>query len=196
MDETEHQRSMLMSYTQKRFSKASALTPFVIGWSQERNALYEANHKKPKTNQLTLWVQDFKLNLVNAGKIVIPRNTIIPTIVDNQLSQSVLNFQTGPLLQMGSGHVTFDFLLPNIEGAAYSKLEIDAEPNNEVKVELWNAQTQLWESIQLGAKTDKNEQQTSAYLLENKKIRMKATTIRENTMFRLPTVALEGAVKP
>jgi hypothetical protein len=195
-DNNLHQRSVLLSYLQKQLNQSGSLKPLVLGWSREQGDLFQINKKMPKLEQLTLWTQELTLNFVSNGHVYIPEYALVPTITENNLQHGMFEFQNGPFLQMGQGNFTFEFRLPTIREASFEQLNIQSEPNSDVTVQIWNGLTQEWDPLVLGQLVTMNEQKLTPYLLVGSTIRMKASTVQNSAMFRLPTVALEGTVKP
>ncbi|MEW9701636.1 hypothetical protein [Paenibacillus sp. SI8] len=192
-----HQRSLLDAYLFDKAKLTGGFEPMILGWMKDNTPLALASGKKLPAEQLTLVVQHMKMDYVATdGKIVLPSSLLVPEITDNHLKVSSFNFQNGPYMQMGEGEITFDYKLPAIVGAAYQKMNIQSEPNKDVNVEIWNAQSKAWETLDLKPNMDFEEEKLQTYLLEGNSIRMKASTLQNNTMFRIPGVSMEGRVKP
>ncbi|GGI43408.1 hypothetical protein GCM10008018_01920 [Paenibacillus marchantiophytorum] len=196
LDNGRHQRALLNTFMQRNFKVAGGFTPMIIGWFRDQTSLPITSSGSVPTEQLTLVSQEMKLNYVTSdGRIVIPSKAIVPTLADNHLKMSALQFRDGPFMQMGGGDVTLVYTLPPLSGANYQKMEMTGDPNPEVTLELWNAQTNAWEPLAMKASQSWEGDKLQPYITEGKSIRMKATTILNNTMFRMPSVSLEGSVK-
>ncbi|MBP1961432.1 hypothetical protein [Paenibacillus aceris] len=196
LDTNLHQRSLLSSYLNRKGNYSGGITPMVIGWMKDQSSITLTSGGSIPIEQLTLVSQDMKFNYVTPeGKIVIPSTALIPALIDNHLRMSSIQFQNGPFMQMGSGDVTLDYQLPNLAGASYQTMEMTADPNPDVTTELWNSETKAWEAITLQSFQSWEGEKLQPFLIEGKSIRMKVTTVQNNTMFRMPAVSLEGAVK-
>lgn len=168
----------------------------IIGWVREQTSINLSSSGSIPTEQLSLIAQDMKINYVTPeGKIVIPSTVMVPELIDNHLKMSAIQFQNGPFMQMGSGDVTLSYQLPLISGASYQTMEMTGDPNPDVTLNLWNSQSMAWEPFTLKSFQSWEGDKLQPYLLEGKSIRMKVTTIQNNTMFRIPAVSLEGSVK-
>ncbi|WP_222708614.1 hypothetical protein [Paenibacillus sp. N3.4] len=197
IDESFHQRSILTTYLFRKMKLSGSFDPMVLGWYREQTPQALPSGGTLPMDQLTLMVQNMKIDFVTPeGKVVIPNTMLVPDLIDNHLKVSSINFQNGAFMQMGGGDVTLDYKLPNLVGAKYEHMEMTSDVNPEVTTELWNYQTQVWEPLTLKPYLTWDGDKLQPYLSEGKSIRMKVTTVQNNTMFRLPAVSLEGAVKP
>ncbi|NOV03456.1 hypothetical protein [Paenibacillus planticolens] len=191
-----HQRSMLIGHLNQKANFSGGITPMIIGWMKDQTSISLTSGGSIPTEQLTLVSQEMKINYVTTdGKIVIPSTALVPALIDNHLKMSAVQFQNGPFMQMGSGDVTLDYQLPALAGASYLTMEMTGDPNPDVTTELWNSETKVWEAITLKSYQTWEGDKLQPYLLEGKSIRMKVTTVQNNTMFRIPAVSLEGVVK-
>ncbi|MCY9669140.1 hypothetical protein M5X11_30155 [Paenibacillus alginolyticus] len=191
-----HQRSMLNAYLHRKVTLSGGFDPMIIGWVKERTSLSLSSSGSIPTEELTLIAQDMKINYVTPeGKIVIPSTVMVPELLDNHLKMSAIQFQNGPFMQMGSGDVTLSYQSPFIAGASYQTMEMTGNPNPDVTLDLWNSQSKTWEPLTLKSFQSWEGDKLQPYLLEGKSIRLKVTTIQNNTIFRIPAVSLEGSVK-
>jgi hypothetical protein len=190
-----HQRSMLNAYLNRKAKLSGGFAPMIIGWIKEQTALTTSSSASLPTEQLTLFAQDMKVDYVTPdGKIVIPSTIMVPELVDNHLKMSSTHFQNGPFMQMGSGDVTLEYHVPFIAGASYQSMEMTGDPNPDVTLELWNSQSKAWEPFTLKSFQSWEGDKLQPYVGGNS-IKIKVTTVQNNTMLRIPAVSLEGSVK-
>ncbi|MBD0379137.1 DUF7408 domain-containing protein [Paenibacillus sedimenti] len=197
LDANLHQRSVLNAYLFDKTKLSGGFDPLIIGWSKDQTSILLGNGKTLPTDQLTLFAQKMKINFVSTdGKIHIPFPMLVPDLVDNHLKVSDINFHNGPYMQMGGGDVTFEYRLPSIPGANYQKMEMHADVNRDVTLDLWNTQSREWETIDVKPLMTWEGEKLQPYILEGKMIRIKATALQNNIGFRIPAISMEGAVKP
>ncbi|NQX65424.1 hypothetical protein HQN90_04710 [Paenibacillus alba] len=196
LDYSLQQRAILNTFIQRKSKISGGFMPMIVGWYKEQSSLSLTSNSTVPTEEITLVAQEMKLDYVTPdGRIVIPSTAILPDFVDNHLKMSAIQIQEGPFMQMASGDITLVYRLPPLPGAAYHKLEITGDPNPEVTLDLWNAQTGAWEPFPLKSYQTWEGDKLQPYILEGKTIRMRAATVQNNTMFRIPAVSLEGTVK-
>ncbi|NEW05232.1 hypothetical protein GK047_04255 [Paenibacillus sp. SYP-B3998] len=192
-----HQRTILSSYLFAKARLTGGFEPMIMGWVKEQTPMMLANGKKLPTEQLTLFVQNMKINYVSSdGKIAIPSALLFPELVDNHLKMSAFNFRNDTHMEIGSGDVTFEYRLPVIPKAVYQTMSMQSESNKDVTFEIWNGQSQSWEALDVKPLMKWEGDALQSYLVEGKKIRLKAATAQNNTLLRIPAVSLEGVVKP
>ncbi|MDD9268643.1 hypothetical protein ACFPES_16510 [Paenibacillus sp. GCM10023248] len=190
------QRAMLATYLNEKVNFSGSFTPMIIGWAKEQSGISLASSGTIPTDQLTLVAQEMKIDYVTPeGKIMIPSSAIVPNLTENHMKMSAVQFQNGPFMQLGSGDLTLEYPLPAIAGAAYQTMTLSGDPNPDVTTELWNANTQAWEPVTLKSIQTWEGAALQPYLTAGHSIRLKVTTMQNNTMFRIPAISLEGAVR-
>ncbi|NOU96686.1 hypothetical protein GC093_26210 [Paenibacillus sp. LMG 31456] len=196
MDNHERERQMINSYMNNSSKGMNQGKPVVIGWSKDKQSLFKVNGKDANTDQLNLWVQAVDFQVVQGDKISIPAGYITPVIVNNNTNQ--LFMEPNGTVVIGNGSVTFEYALPRIQGASYTKLDLRMPGGAGIPqfliLELWNGEKQDWEPIDLRVPVEKKDN-LSAYILDGgTTIRMKATATQQFG-FQFPEVALEGTVR-
>ncbi|MGF7035969.1 hypothetical protein J2T17_007020 [Paenibacillus mucilaginosus] len=191
------ERQMLNSDVWGRLRTHGKEEPLLVGWSKDKSSLFKVNGQNPSTDQLNLWVQKARINIADQGAVHVPFGLLSPGMIRNTIQQMGYE-QYGNVLHIGgAGELEFEYELPAVMGADYSTLKTRMSGgfalNQGMTVQLWNAQTQQWEALDLSQTVEK-KQEVSAYLVEGRKLRMKMTSTQGGP-FKYPEVALEGTVK-
>ncbi|TDF93783.1 DUF7408 domain-containing protein [Paenibacillus piri] len=195
MNANERERAMINAYMNNS-GRGIQGKPVIVGWSKDNESPFKVNGKAANSDQLSMWVQQIAFQVVQGDQVSIPPGYISPDIVNNSTNQLIT--EPNGMIIIGNGSITFEYSLPSIPGAAYSKmnLQIPGGIGNSqfIAFELWNGEKQAWEPLDLRLPVEKNDH-VSAYLLNGgTTIRLKATASQQFG-FQFPEVALEGKVQ-
>ncbi|WP_248924540.1 hypothetical protein [Paenibacillus hamazuiensis] len=194
-DDRNRERQMINMYANRNNFNGVNLSgkTWLIGWSKDEQFAYKVNGKEAKSDQLNMWVQEVQLDVVQGDNILIPYGYIAPAVVQS----NVQHMGTDPMGQVyvGQGDFTFEYRLPDIEGASYHTLRMQSTGGLPafLKLEIWNVGKNGWETLDL-RQTAEFKDNVNQYLADGTAIRVKATTTQDFG-FRYPDIALEGKVK-
>lgn len=194
MDIRERERQMINSYMNSKGLDHEK--PLIVGWSKDKQSLFQVTGKNAKSDQLNMWIQEIDLQVVQGDKVSIPAGYASPKIVNSSTNQLIMESNGKAVINNGS--VTFEYRLPRIQDVSYSKLDMRLPAGTghspSLTWELWNGESQAWEPLDLRAAVEKKEHLQAYILNDGTTIRMKAVTTQQ-TGFHFPEVALEGTVR-
>lgn len=193
-DAFNRERQMVNSYINRLWNTGAGVETMVIGWSKDHESLYQVNGRKTQSDQLNMWVQEVKLQVVQGDKIFIPYGYLNPSIVQNNLQQ--MYSEPDGNMYVGNGDFTFEYKLPVIQGARYDTLRIQSVGGLPpyLSLQIWNETKKDWDPLDLRAAFVLQDGRQNEMLIGGRTIRLKAT-VTQDLGFRYPQVALEGTVK-
>lgn len=193
-DAFNRERQMVNSYMNRLWNTGAGGETMVIGWSKDHESLYQVDGRKTQSDQLNMWVQEVKLQVVQGNKISIPYGYLNPSIVQNNLQQ--MHSEPDGNMYVGNGDFTFEYRLPVIQGAQYDALRIQSVGGSPpyLSLQIWNETKMDWDPLDLRAAFVLQDGRQNDMLIGGRTIRVKAT-VTQDLGFRYPLVALEGTVK-
>ncbi|NTZ20165.1 hypothetical protein EXW96_22240 [Paenibacillus sp. JMULE4] len=188
------ERQMVNAYMNRLWNTGAGGETMIIGWSKDNESLYQVNGRKAQSDQLNMWVQEVKLQVVQGDKISIPYGYLSPSIVQNNLQQ--MHREPDGNMFVGSGDFTFEYNLPVIPGAQYDTLRIQSAGGLPpyLSLQIWNEARKDWDPLDLRSAFVLQDGQQNDMLIGGRTIRLKAT-VTQDLSFRYPQVSLEGTVK-
>lgn len=185
---------MVNAYMNRLWNTGAGGETMIIGWSKDNESLYQVNGRKAQSDQLNMWVQEVKLQVVQGDKISIPYGYLSPSIVQNNLQQ--MHREPDGNMFAGSGDFTFEYNLPVIPGAQYDTLRIQSAGGLPpyLSLQIWNEARKDWDPLDLRSAFVLQDGQQNDMLIGGRTIRLKAT-VTQDLSFRYPQVSLEGTVK-
>ena len=195
-DEFARERALAANYMNRYQDSPLPLEPVVVGFSRDGNLWFEVNGKQVKTDNVTLWVQPFRLESVQDGRYYVPPGTVQPFVTDNRMEQMARD-QDGTMT-LTRGELEFEYRLPEAAGVDYESLRIYPDnrfgQQNRIQWSIWDAAAGEWTELQLGSGTLDLGEQSPNYVADGGIIRMKAAVAAQADT-RLPGIGLEGKVK-
>lgn len=188
------ERQMVNAYMNRLWNTGAGGETMIIGWSKDNESLYQVNGRKAQSDQLNMWVQEVKLQVVQGDKISIPYGYLSPSIVQNNLQQ--MHREPDGNMFAGSGDFTFEYNLPVIPGAQYDTLRIQSAGGLPpyLSLQIWNEARKDWDPLDLRSVFVLQDGRQNDMLIGGRTIRLKAT-VTQDLSFRYPQVSLEGTVK-
>lgn len=188
-DTFQQERALVTSMINQRFNEGLGNVPLIIGLNKTKQASFSINDKRIEANQTNLWVQEIELSFIKDGQIYIPAGIVTPTISNNELSY--LNSDPyNAMLEVGQGHFTFEYKLPQTAGVVYSKVTVTSVMNKD-GLEIWNHELQEWILYQT-----LQDQGIDTSYIDGHTIRMKFTNQQDHMTFKYPEISVEGTVNP
>lgn len=188
-DNLERERQLL-SYYSSLHSDEIEEKPIFFAWSENEGMDFQVNGKAIQNDQLTLWTQQLNLNLVQGNQIQIPFGYIRPKMAEENLQSYHYDIRS-QVYSISGGSMVAEYQLPDIKNAHYSRLTI-ANISQEFTAELWNAEKQDWEQVDLVTPLVLDRAALNPYL-DNNKIQIRLS-ISGGSELRLPDISLVGEV--
>lgn len=195
-DKFTRERGLINAYMNDNQGKTIRNNPVVVGFSSDNEAWFSVNGKKPKSDNLTLWMQDLKLNVSDKSTILLLPGSLTPTITRNSLKSYMYDHNSGQV-QGSNGEMEFEYVLPWTENASYDELTIYNNgfvQNGQTKLSIWNEAQQRFDPL-VDAATLTPPDPAASYITVTSTIRMKIETTAQIS-FQMPSIGLNGKVKP
>ncbi|MCD1261545.1 hypothetical protein B5M42_022335 [Paenibacillus athensensis] len=194
-DTNVREKALLTDYFYNRNAGASLIPPAVFGFVRESGSDLTVDGHPVRSEQISLWVQPVSLQFAGEdGRIFIPGTALAPIITSTEMTAGAIDYQDGQRVHLSSGQLIFEYRLPQLPGAEYSRLQLESENNNAVTLKLWNAQTAAWEALEPGAKLVVENDKLQPFIQEGV-LRMQAATTQQDVWLTFPAFSLEGAVQ-
>lgn len=190
-DDKYRQRDIISNYA---YSNRTVNTDkaFVLGWSSDHLTNYSLKKQEVSSDQLNFWVQPVAMTWGQSGKINVPYGFLAPEI--SQVNAPIFS-SYGNGIELGQGSLIAEFPLISDQEVAYSEFSIKGiKPNNNVKMEIWNAQKNEWEQVNGSGNELKVTENPERYILNNR-IRFMLNAA-DQTNFQMPELSVKGEVKP